>query len=100
MLNVSPREFVPIFLYDRVRKELLTHLFHFGLGLSLVLLIYLQFHVLPDSHIARVLEPQRIERMLNRLALWIKNPLFERDMNLGFHCSPPPLILLSSPDEG
>ena len=48
-----------------------------GIGFRLIRFIHIHFHVLPDSHIARILEPQRIERMLNRLPLRIENPLLQ-----------------------
>src|SRR5712692_2468506 len=82
-------QLVAIFFNDRIRQQFFAHSLYLSLSLNLVLLIQIHFHVLPDSHIARILEPQRIERMLNRFPLWIENPLLERHMNLGLHLSLP-----------
>jgi len=57
-------KFVPIFFHDRVRQQFFAHGFHHSIDSRLILLIEIHFHVFPDPHIARILEPQRIERVL------------------------------------
>src|SRR4029078_5125724 len=57
---------------------------------------HIQFHVLADPNVGDVFESQGIERMFNRLALWIQDSLFQRHMNFRLHnllpCSPDALV--------
>src|SRR5579884_501010 len=78
-------EFVPILFNDRIRQQLLAHGLHVGLSLGPILLAQVQFHILPDPHVARRLEAQGLQRMLDRLPLRIENAWLQRDMNLRFH---------------
>src|SRR5579884_1618362 len=82
-------QFVLIFFNDRVRQQLLAHGLDLGFRLVFGHLLQLQLHVLADAHVARILESQRLQRMLDRLPLRIENARLQRHMNLRLHSCPP-----------
>ena len=83
--STSSLQLVPIFFNDRIRQQLLAH----GLHLSLSLILSVSFTstsiYFPTRTLLAEFEPQRVQRVLNRLPLRIENALLQRHMNFCLH---------------
>ena len=78
-------DFELVVLNYSVGEELFAHLFNILLGFGFIAVGQVDFDVLTLANCIDAGKTQRVESVFYRFALGVKDPGFERYMNLSFH---------------